>query len=144
METNDGIEPLRRTQSANVARPHSLYDPLIRNSSPLRAPPRLMLVNGQGEVSKMPSPIYDNMEDEDTTSSSESESHVHEHRNHAKSLSVPSILDSPMKTNGIRRDYSPTRVPASPPKRTLSPPKMILATNEGKPRPVSLIYPTWN
>jgi len=141
MEPNDIIEPLRRTQSAQAARPHSLHLPVVPKSSPFPAPPRLMLVNGRGEVSKMPSPIVDRMSDEETASSSETDTPVQEHVGHAKSLSVPGIFGSPIKTNGARRDYSPTRIPASPPKRTLSPPKMIVATNEGKPRPVRHLLP---
>lgn len=140
MEPNDVIEPLRRTQSAQVARPHSLHDPVDR-ISPFGAPPRLMLVNGRGEVSKMPSPIVDRVSDDGMPSSSETDTPIQEHIGHAKSLSVPSIFDSPMKANGTRRDYSPTRIPASPPRRTLSPPKMIVGTNEGKPRPVRLHLP---
>jgi hypothetical protein len=136
MEPNDTIPPLRRTQSAQAARPPTLHDPIVRNSPPLRAPPRLMLVNGKGEVSKMPSPIVDRMSDDDTSSSSETETPIQEHMGHVQSLSVPSLFDSPVKPNFARRDYSPTRVPGSPPKRTLSPPKMIVGTNEGKPRPV--------
>src|SRR5271170_596184 len=136
MEPNDIITPLRRTQSAQAGRPPTLHDPIVPNSTPLQAPPRLMLVNGKGEVSKMPSPIVDRMSDDDISSSSETETPIQEHIGHVKSLSVPSLFDSPVKPNFARRDYSPTRVPASPPRRTLSPPKMILGTNEGKPRPV--------
>jgi len=142
MEPNDMIQlPLRRTQSAQAARPPALHEPIVRNYSPVRAPPRLMLVNGKGEVTKMPSPIVDRMSDDDISSSSETETPIQEHVGHVKCLSVPSLLDSPIKPNFTRRDYSPTRVPASPPRRTLSPPKMIVGTNEGKPRPVRLRLP---
>ena len=135
MERGQFVEPLRRTQSAN---PPSQYDEsFVRKLSPLRAP-TLMLVNGSGEESILPSPIVGRHSD-DESFSSDIESPI-QPIGHSKSLSVPNLFDSPTKSNGNRtRDYtplmSPTRPPPSP-KRTLSPPKMIIATNEGKPRPV--------
>ena len=138
MERPEFPEPLRRTQSANPTRP--LHDPpLARKSSPFPAP-RLMLINGSGEASSLPSPIVGNVSD-DESFSSDAETPVLEHLGgHSKSLSVPSLLDSPSKSR--TRDYSPsishTKPPLSSSKRNLSPPKMIIATDR-KPRPVLLL-----
>src|SRR5271170_2165722 len=143
MEQNDFIEPLRRTQSANITRPHLFHKlPSVRTPSPLHAPPTLMLDNGLGELSSIPSPIVDrDSDDDDEESTSDSDAFVQEHVGHSKSLSVPSMFDPPAKYDR-RRDYSPlpspTRPPSSPPKRALSPPKMILA--DSKPRPVWIFF----
>jgi len=107
----------------------------VRTSSPLRAP-KLMLVNGMGEISSIPSPIIGGDSDDELMSpdiETDSRSQM------LKGLSVPSLFDSPVKMNGTGGRYSPTmsptRPPRSPPKRSSSPAKMILDT-EGKPRPV--------
>lgn len=125
----------RQSPSLDSSRP---YPPTstphhTRTSSPLRAP-KLMLVNGLGEISSMPSPIIGgNSDDELMSPEVEASSQV------LQGLSVPSPFDSPAKQNGAMGRYSPTmspkRPPASPPKRSSSPPKMMLET-EGKPRPV--------
>ena len=135
MERPEFVEPLRRTQSANPnLSPHE--DPFVRKSSPLRAP-KLMLVNGSGEASSLPSPIIGNASDDDSCSSDVANPVLEHHLNHSKSLSVPNLFDPPSKSR--TRDYSPSMSPtkhrSSPPKRKLSPPKMIGAT-DGKPRPV--------
>jgi hypothetical protein len=143
MAQNEFVEPLRRTQSAHTTRPHSdqysLQSHSARNLSPLRAP-TLMLVNGKGEISSLPSPIIGGISDDDS-SSSDTETPVQETIRHVNSLLIPSKYESPIKSNQTRtKDYSPsmspTKPPPSPPKRSLSPPKMILSTVEGKPRPV--------
>src|SRR5271167_2196474 len=120
MERSQFVEPLRRSQSANSSREHE--SPSIRKSSPLRAP-TLMLINGSGEESKLPSPIVGRHHDDDSVSSSDIESPVQ--TSHSKSLSVPSVFGSSSKANGNRtRDYSPSISPTRPPplpKRALSP-----------------------
>jgi len=138
-------EPLRRTQSArttssqessNLPEYHTPHHP-----PPLNAP-RLMLVNGSGEVSSLPSPIVGGLTD-DESSSSDVDTPVQVNSNHVTTLAVPSQFDSPFNPTSTpkRRDYSPVlspgNRPVSPPKRSLSPSKMILANSEGKPRPVS-------
>jgi hypothetical protein len=136
MERPDFIEPLRQTQSANPAR--SPRDPFVRKSSP-RGAPTLMLINGSGEASKLPSPIFGNVSD-DESRSSDAETPVLEHQgDQLKSLSVPGLFDSPSKSR--TRGYSPSmpypKAPLSPPKRNISPPKVIIGT-DSKPRPVLL------
>src|SRR2546423_14966518 len=129
------LTPPRQSPSSNPKRPYppSPTPHQTRTSSPLRAP-KLMLVNGLGEISSMPSPIIGgNSDDELMSPEVEAPSQV------LQGLSVPSLFDSPVKQNGSMGRYSPTmspkRPPTSPPKRSSSPPKMILET-EGKPRPV--------
>jgi hypothetical protein len=133
-------ELLRRPQSAGMsAHKHTTHSHSVRSLSPLRAP-ALMLVNGLGEARSLPSPVVGGHSDDDSwTSDDETTPPQH---NHSKSLSVPSLFDSPVKMNGRRQGYSPsmspTKPPLSPPKRSLSPPKMIFPSADGKPRPVSL------
>jgi hypothetical protein len=134
MERPGFLEPLRRTQSANPTRsPHD--PPFVRKSSPVA--PTLMLINGSGEASSLPSPIGGAVSD-DRSFPSDAETPVLEHYgDDSKSLSVPGLLGSPSKSR--TRDYSPsisrTNPPLSLPKRNLSPPKMVIAT-DSKPRPV--------
>ena len=133
MERPDFIEPLRRTQSANPTRPPG---PFGRKSSP-RGAPTLMLINGSGEASSLPSPVVGNKPDDESFSSDEETPVLDNHGGHSKSLSVPSLFDSQSKSR--TRDYSPSmshnKPPLSPAKRNLSPPKMMTATDR-KPRPV--------
>jgi hypothetical protein len=136
MDRLEGVEPLRRTQSANAAT-RDLH-PGLRNPSPLRAP-ALMLVNGAGEASKLPSPIFGNSQEDDEDRFSEMGSPVDldfavpvspSGKSHSKSLSVPTLMEAPLRVNG---NYSPLRSPVGPPppspKRTGSPPKLF---NDGK------------
>lgn len=132
---NPILDPPRQSPSSKSWRPYppSPRPHQTRTSSPLRAP-KLMLVNGLGEISSMPSPIIGgNSDDELMSPEIETSSQV------LQGLSVPSLFDSPVKQNGGMGRYSPTispmRPPTSPPKRSSSPPKIILET-EGKPRPV--------
>ena len=82
---------MRRTQSANSTRsPHD--PPFVRKSSPVRAP-TLMLINGSGEASSLPSPIGGAVSD-DRSFSSDAETPVLEHYGgHSKSLSVPAFIE---------------------------------------------------
>jgi hypothetical protein len=134
MERPDFIEPLRQTQSANPAR--SPRDPFVRKSSP-RGAPTLMLINGSGEASSLPSPIVKNESDDESFSSDEETPVLDNHGGHSKSLSVPGLFDSESKSR--TRDYSPSishnKPPLAPAKRNLSPPKMMIPTDR-KPRPV--------
>ena len=134
---HESIEPVRRTQSANATR--QVPPPEASGShtpQPFRAP-KLMLVNGLGQVSSLPSPIVGKSSDDEDSTLSEPETPVLEDSNHHKTLSVPNIFESPVKSKP--RDYSPSlspmKPPPSPPKRSLSPTKTIIASNEGKPRP---------
>jgi hypothetical protein len=141
MDRLEGVEPLRRTQSANAATRDLL--PALRNPSPLRAP-TLMLVNGAGEASKLPSPIVGNSlrleEDDDRFSEMGSPVDLDFTvpvspfgKSHSKSLSVPTLMEAPLRVNG---NYSPLRSPMGPPppspKRTGSPPRLFLGGNDGK------------
>jgi hypothetical protein len=133
-------ELLSRPQPADMsAHNHTTHSHPVRSMSPLRAP-ALMLVNGQGEAQSLPSPVVGRRSDDDSWTSDEETTPPH--HNHSKSLSVPSLFDSPVKMNGRRRDYSPSMSPTKPPlssrKRSLSPPKMIFPSTDGKPRPVFL------
>lgn len=138
------VEPMRPAQASNSTRQyshshqHASLPSTMHTASPVRAP-RLMLVNGLGEVSSLPSPIVGGNSDDDSLSDPDSPLHEYP-ASPPKSLSVPSIFDSPVKQGATRRDYSPSltpiKPPPSPPKRTMSPPKMIVGGTEGKPRPV--------
>jgi hypothetical protein len=133
------LDPPRHSRASASPRQHpppSASPHQARTSSPLRAP-KLMLVNGMGQMTSMPSPIIGgNSDDEpmspDTTTQTQSQV--------LQGLSVPSLFDSPVKQNGGVGRYSPStspiRPPTSPPKRSSSPSKMILDA-EGKPRPVN-------
>jgi hypothetical protein len=132
MERGDFLEPLRLTQSASPTRDSSF----VSKSSPVRAP-TLMLVNGFGEACSLPSPIVDTLSDDENSLSSETVTPVPEHVIHSKSLSVPNVLDPPTKSR--TKNYYPMKTPSSPPKRSLSPPKMIIANTESKPRPVDTV-----
>jgi len=136
----ESLEPLRRSQSATESGKESSLQPAPGFADiATRAPkPKLMLINGLGEVSSIPSPVavgkQPSSSDEDSTLS-QPDTPTQE-TSHQRQLSVPSIFDSPVRSR--QRDYSPRispmKPPPSPPKRSLSPPKMVIS-NEGKQRP---------
>jgi len=158
MECTEAVEPLRRTQSVGPATCDNL--PCLRKSSPPPAP-ALMLVNGAGEATTLPSPVvgHQHRRDEDdedgdglTSDSDIMSPIVMDHapsspRSHSKSLSVPTLFDASVRVNNgsLRRDYSPIRssiLPPPPPspRRTGSPQKTPNGSNDGKNK----TRPVWN
>ena len=138
MASNDLTEPMRRRPDANPPSYHVHQTPSIRTSLPLCAP-MLMLDNGMGEVSKLPSPIVGKMSDDDSVS--DIATPVQEHVNPHSLVALPDPFDHPEKSPRTRA-YSPSTIHIKPPppspKRSLSPPKMIASSTDGKPRPVCL------
>jgi len=144
MKRTEAIEPMRRTQSVGPAACDDL--PSLGKSLPLHVP-ALKLVNGAGEATTLPSPVvgHQHLHDEDDGLTSDSDMMspiMMDHapstpRSHCKSLSVPTLFDVPVRVNGgLRRDHSPILAPIPPPppspRRTESPPKRVIGSNDGK------------